>query len=254
MSVGDVSERKERPPYVKFERRAIEDVAATKREGRYIAKDVDFALIHPPYSKDCVEQKVSTWLENTKKNVRDGRIPEQWLDGWKEGYEKWKNGQEIPLDGTPIKGWGIISPAQQEMLIRINCMTVEDLARVNDEGLRRIGMGALDLRNKAKNWLQTVTDHGPLTIKMSVLEKENAVLQSQIETLMKQVEALSKNTGKDQRQEQEFHVSHETITASDLLEEDSIEKQYQAKFGKPPHHRMSAETIKRKIHDDTDSA
>ena len=243
MSVGDVSERKERPPYVKFERRAVEDVAATVREGRYVAKDVDFALIHPPYSKDCVEQKVSTWLENTKKNVRDGRIPEQWFDAWKDGYEKWKNGQEIPLDGTPIKGWGIISPAQQEMLIRINCMTVEDLARVNDEGLRRIGMGALDLRNKAKNWLQTVTDHGPLTIKMSALEKENSVLQSQVEMLIKQVEALSKNSEKSYQPAQTFHVEREAITASDLLEEESIEKQYEVKFGKPPHHRMKRESI-----------
>lgn len=114
MSVGEVSNREERPAYVRFERRPVEDKEASIREGRYMAKDVDFALITPPYSKDCVEQKVTRWLEDLERGVRDGRIPQQWATLWKEGYQKWQNGQEMPLHGTPILGWGVISPAQAE--------------------------------------------------------------------------------------------------------------------------------------------
>ena len=55
MSVGELISREERPAYVRFERRPMEDKAASIREGRYVAKDVDFALVTPPYSNDCVE-------------------------------------------------------------------------------------------------------------------------------------------------------------------------------------------------------
>jgi hypothetical protein len=219
MSVGDVSNREERPAYVRFERRPVEDKNASLNEGRYVAKDVDFALITPPYSKDCVEQKVTRWLEDLERGVRDGRIPQQWADLWREGYKKWQNGQEMPLHGTPILGWGVISPAQQKMLIAINCLTVEDLAQVNDEGMKRIGMGALELRNKAKNWLNSVKDHGGLTIQMTALEQENAGLKASLEGLKAQVEAL-----KGMIPQQSVPVNHqyveEGISASDLLDDE----------------------------------
>lgn len=221
MSVGEVSNREERPAYVRFERRPVEDKEASLREGRYMAKDVDFALVTPPYSKDCVEQKVTRWLEDLDRGVRDGRIPQQWATLWKEGYQKWQNGQEMPLHGTPILGWGVVSPAQQKMLIAINCLTVEDLAQINDEGMKRVGMGALDLRNKAKNWLASVKDHGGLTIQMSALEKENANLKASLDGLKAQVEALKGMIPQQPQMMQQPYVE-QGISASDLLEDEPV--------------------------------
>ena len=220
MSVGDVSNREERPAYVRFERRPIEDKEASLREGRYMAKDVDFALITPPYSKDCVEQKVTRWIEDLDRGLRDGRIPKQWVDLWKDGYHKWQNGQEVPLHGTPILGWGVVSPAQQKMLIAINCLTVEDLAQVNDEGMKRIGMGGLELRNKAKNWLNSVKDHGGVTIQMTALQQENNNLKASLEGLKAQVEAL-KGMIPQAQPAQVFHM-HNEISAEDLLEPEDV--------------------------------
>lgn len=191
MSASDLASREERPAHVWFERVAIEDKAASLQQGRYVAKDVDYVNVTPAYSKDCFRSKVESWMENVERDVQAGRTPERWAEHWKESYRRWQNGQEMPLTGTPIRGWGVISPAQQETLIRMNCLTVEDLADTNEEGMRRIGMGALDLRNKAKAWLATVQDHGPVTIKMAELEKENANLTTQVGTLMEQVMALS---------------------------------------------------------------
>ena len=232
MSVGEVSNREERPAYVRFERRPIEDKEASLREGRYVAKDVDFALITPPYSKDCVEQKVTRWLEDLERGVRDGRIPQQWATLWKEGYQKWQNGQEMPLHGTPILGWGVISPAQQKMLIAINCLTVEDLAQINDEGMKRVGMGGLELRNKAKNWLASVKDHGGLTIQMSALEQENAQLKASVDGLKAQVEALKGMIPQQPQMMQQPYVE-QGISASDLLDDDPASVQ----TSEPPKRR-----------------
>ena len=245
MSVGEVSNREERPAYVRFERRPVEDKEASLREGRYVAKDVDFALITPPYSKDCVEQKVTRWLEDLERGVRDGRIPQQWATLWKEGYQKWQNGQEMPLHGTPVLGWGVISPAQQKMLIAINCLTVEDLAQINDEGMKRVGMGGLELRNKAKNWLASVKDHGGLTIQMSALEQENAQLKASVDGLKAQVEALKGMIPQQPQMMQQPYVE-QGISASDLLDDDPASVQTSEppkRRGRPPKSDTSADGV-----------
>lgn len=231
MSVGELINREERPAYVRFERRPMEDKAASIREGRYVAKDVDFALVTPPYSKDCVEYKVEQWLINMDRNVRDGRIPEKWADQWKASYNSWKNGQEMPLSGTPIKGWGVLSPAQQQTLIAMNCLTVEDLAGINDEGLRRIGMGAIELRDKAKNWLASMKDHGAVTVQLAAMEQENRNLAATVEALKAQVEALKNMIP---RQPEIVQVEREPdISAAELLEDDAVVEEPKRR-GRPP--------------------
>lgn len=190
MAVGQLLERQDRPAYVRFERVAVEDKQESIRQARFVAKDVDYALITPPYSKDVVRIKVTQWITNMDQDVRNERLPASWRDEYLEAYKRWQNGQEMPLHGTPIKGWGVLSPAQQEMLTRINILTVEDLAGVNHEGLQRIGMGSMDLKNKAIAWLAQLQDKGPLTQEVAALKRDNASLLSQVETLSKQVESL----------------------------------------------------------------
>lgn len=218
MSVGDIASREERPAYVRFERRPVEDMAASQREGRYVAKDVDYAMVTPNYSKDCFEQRVDRWFASLDRDAKNGRIPQPWVQQYKKMYEAWQNGQEMPLSGTPIRGWGLISPATQEMLIRMNCMTVEDLAAINDEGMKRIGMGALDLKNKAKNWLATLQDHGPIAQQMTNLETENRILKSQVDTLQTQVKGLL--AAMPQATTVPESAPDGEITASDLLEDE----------------------------------
>ena len=232
MSVGEVLNREERPAYVRFERRPMEDKKASIDAGRYVAKDVDFALVTPPYSKDCVEYKVEQWLINMDRNVRDGRIPERWADQWKASYQSWKNGQEMPLHGTPIKGWGVVSPAQQQTLIAMNCLTVEDLAGINDEGLRRIGMGAVELRDKAKNWLASMKDHGAVTVQLAAMEQENRNLAATVETLKAQVEALKGMIPK--QPEVLVQVGREPeINADELLDDEPVVEEPKRR-GRPP--------------------
>jgi polyhydroxyalkanoate synthesis regulator phasin len=113
-----------------------------------------------------------------------------WIEMFRRKYEAWKKGQEMPIEGTPIRGWGVISPAQQEMLIHIGIMTVEDLAAVNDEGMRRIGIGAVELKTKAKAWIAQLRDKGPLTMHVTALEKENARLKETVSALETEVAKL----------------------------------------------------------------
>ena len=103
----------------------------------------------------------------------------------------------------------------------MNCLTVEDLAGANDEGLRRMGMGAIDLRNKAKTWLSSMSDHGGVTVKMAALEQENAVLKASVDTLQKQVDALIAAVKNDAPQITQYYEPEKNeISASDLLDDE----------------------------------
>jgi len=192
-AIGEIAQRGDRPAYVTFERIAVEDKAESTRQGHYVAKDVDYVNVTPAYSKDMWKSKVPQWLDNMKSDVMNGRLPQEWMDAYLRKYEAWKNGQALPLEGTAIKGWGVISPAQQEILLRMNILTVEDLAGINDEGLKRIGMGAMELKNKARAWIAQLNDKGPLTIKMASIEQENALLRGTISSLEAKIEKLARS-------------------------------------------------------------
>lgn len=217
----NLEKREDRPAYVRFQRRPIEDRSAGQREGRYVAKDVDYVLVTPPYSRDVFEQVATDWLAQMKKDAMNGRLPQEWYERYEQAYERWKKGEEMPLNGTPIKGWPVVSPAQQQNLVALNILTVEDLAAANDEGRRRIGMGAQDLCDKAKAWLSQSKDKGPLTMELSALKAENRSLKTRNEELEIRVRDLAERVEILQRggllREHFEERAPEAIAASDII-------------------------------------
>jgi hypothetical protein len=182
-SVTDLFQAKELPPYVVFETRAFEDPVASREAGHYVAVDVDVALIVPRGSRDRVMKKVHEWLPQVEVQVSEGRIPPEWLNAYRNGYRAWKEGQEAPIDGTDIKNWPVIGPAQLKMLQEWHVRSVEELANANEELLRRVGMGARELQNKARAWLCSANDVGKVTEQLAQMQKELEILRERNITL-----------------------------------------------------------------------
>ena len=190
MSVMDVVNRKTIRSWVQFEQRDVEDKVAGAALGKYVGVDADFVIITPAYGKDDVHKTVTSWKEGLTAQLQEGKISQEDVNYYLARYDAWKKGLDMPVDGSPIKGWGVISPAQQKLLISVGILTVEDLATINDEGVRRIGMGAVELRRKANAWIAQLNDKGQLTQKMAGIESENEVLKGQVATLTEQVNKL----------------------------------------------------------------
>lgn len=182
--------KEQRPSYVVFERRPVEDRAASLQNGRFMTKDVDFAIITPIGSKDRISREVTEWFTALEQNVREERIPANWLPQYRAAYDAWKKGEEIPLNGTPIKGWTVLSPSQQANVIGADIRTVEDLAQVSDEAMRRIGMGALELRDKAQAWLKAAAGPGIAAQEVSSLKAKNRQLEMQVKNLEETIQDL----------------------------------------------------------------
>lgn len=187
-----INHDQDRMPFVRFERVAVEDKAESLVAGHYVAKDVDMANITPPYSKDVMKYKVANWLDQLKTDSMNGRIPPEWVDKYQMAYDAWQKGQELPLDGFPIKGWGVCSPAQQETLIKMHVLTVEQLAAMTHEGIQRVGMGGQDLKNKAVAWLQALKKAGPVTVENAALKKRVENQESTISGLESKVSELTR--------------------------------------------------------------
>lgn len=187
-------------PYVAFETRPEENRKKSEELGYVFMEDVHYARITPPGSRDVHYEKLPAWWMKLDREARSGRLLPQWIDAWKSNYERFRKGQEIPEDGTPIRGWTMITAAQQENLIACNVKTVEDLATLPSEGMGRIGMGALELRRRAESWLAQRDTNGAGATKLAAALRENEQLKATIASLTEKVDALSKQSdGKAKR-------------------------------------------------------
>lgn len=179
-------------PYVMFETRTIEDVKATRERNMPVFKDQHYARITPPGSRDVQLEKLPNWWEKLDHEYRSGRVMAQWIEKWKSDYARYEKGQEIPVDGTPIRGWKLLSGAQQETLIRMNILTVEALANINSEAMSHLGIGALEFKRRAESWIQQTQGKAPLAIEMASLKGENDVLKATVQNLTEKVQYLSR--------------------------------------------------------------
>lgn len=185
----------DRPPYVSFELRAVEDRTNSIEAGHYVSKDVPFVLITPAGSKDRIEREAEDWFQYLQSQVQAERFPSEWYRAYKHAYEEWTKGNEPVLDGTDIKNWPVASPAQVKMLLAWNVRTVEDLARANEETLRRLGMGGHALKEKAIEWLSSAGSQGKVVEQIAALRAELADLKSENKELRQRVaEAEAKAT------------------------------------------------------------
>lgn len=178
-----IAETKDRPAYVRFERRPIEDRAASEAKGSHVSKDVDFAVVTPVGTKDEIIKLVSDWMPDLKQKVKEGRLPAQHEEFYVRSYEAWKKNEELPVEGTAIKGWQVISPAQQANILAANVRTVEDLAQASGEALGRIGMGGIELKQKAEAWLKASKDVGVVVQANAALTARCANLEAQVKSL-----------------------------------------------------------------------
>jgi hypothetical protein len=190
--IGDVLDRKNIAALVRFERVAVEDHGAKSVNGVLPTIDIEYVYVTPPYSSGNSEvvKKAGPWLEDCHRKAKNGLLDPRHAAHYQAQYDAWKTGLELPPEGTPIRGWQMLTPAQQENCIRLKIPTVEYLAAATDEGLKAMGMGALDLKRKAIAWLAQAHDKGPLTLEMAKMQKENDALKVSIETLQEQVKAL----------------------------------------------------------------
>lgn len=177
-----------RPPYIEFEQRAVEDRDATIKAGHIVYKDVDFVISRQIGSVNTVEKIATEWLADQQNLADKNRIPREWLDHYRKRYDEYKQGLEPSVNGTALRLWPAISKADVENCVRLKILTVEDLAQINDDTMRLLGMGARALQQKAQAYLDSRGDTA--TEELAALRQKAEDQAATIESLLQKVTEL----------------------------------------------------------------
>ena len=182
---------KERPPYVQFHEEPVEYRDSAELGGAIKYRMVDMVEITPVGDKNKVVREVEQWLKYLDQQANLGRYNPEWIDYFRRAYRAWKEKQEMPVNGTPIRAWPAVTAGEVKALEHANLRTVEDLAQAGNDALTRVGMGARSLQNRAKDWL-AIQESGSasLVVQVDALKTANAELTSQIKVMSERLRAF----------------------------------------------------------------
>ena len=93
-------------------------------------------------------------------------------------YKAFVDGNEAPPEGTPVKEWASISPANLAACKVNKIYTVEQLAEAPDESLQRGGL--VGLKYKAIDWLANNADSVVLSRLRDEVDKLKDQLKDQV--------------------------------------------------------------------------
>ena len=159
------------PAIPQFFTEAVKLEWKSRQEGRPIFEDREFVRIIIP---------------GDRRSMAVEAVNEGHQQRWPREYDAFRAGREAPLEGTPLSEWpvSLMSPARVQELAYFNLRTVEQLAAVNDAQLQGLGMGARELRERAKTWLE-VAAKGAAPIERLVSRNEE--LTREIERLTREL-------------------------------------------------------------------
>lgn len=119
-------------------------------------QDREFIRIINPGGKDVIEREVRDSDKVT----------------WISQYQAFKNNVEYEGEGTKLTDVSFLSKAEIEMCKKGKIFTIEQLASINDVGMKALGMGARTLTQKAINWLDGRKNIDTVVNKLYALEKK----------------------------------------------------------------------------------
>lgn len=181
-------------PHVRFETRSEEDRAGSIEQGRKVYRDRDWVIITPPGGKDVVENHAEQWLANIRDRSQVGQYDPEWVDTFSKMYSLFKEGKELPEEGTPLRmSTTIFTPAEIANCLAVNIRTLEQLANANEEAMGRIGMGGRALKLRAQEAIKIGEGKGDalkveaLEVELAELKKRNADLMNVVQDMKEQM-------------------------------------------------------------------
>jgi hypothetical protein len=157
----------------RFHLAEVQDPNATAREGRPIFRMEERVEIIMP------------GIAHLTKPVH--RVSQEDIDRWPDQYARFKAGQEMAREGTPLEQWPILNRAMVLELKALDIFTVEECAGLSDQAIQRIKMYGYQLREKARAYL----DDGQRMALTETLSRDKEQLLSQVAELSTKVDELS---------------------------------------------------------------
>lgn len=157
---------------VEFYEDALEVPFESEQAGRPVYRQAEFVRI-------VIRGDLTNVIETTVSETHKRDFPQQ--------YERFKKGLTAAVEGTPLNMWPPLTKSQVKDLNYFEIQSVEQLADVSDAVCAKIGMGAIELRGKARAWL-LASQNAEVVVKQAA---ENDQLRNEIEMLKEQMGQLT---------------------------------------------------------------
>lgn len=174
-------------PFVRFETQVEE---TRNEDGHIVRKNKYYVYITPAGGKDEVMKVAEDWIiELRNKALTRGPFDsaashyEEWHRHYSKGFAEYKNGEEMTMDGTPLRACMAFMKSEVAQAEAVKIFSLEQLAGCNDEALRNMGVGGRSLKNKANEILAT-TDKNRGAEKIISLELKIEQLEERIMAML----------------------------------------------------------------------
>lgn len=159
--------------YPKWKRNNFE----SEKQGREVGELKDYVMIIcPGQPKSEVHQEV--------KAEHQAEYPAEWA--------AYKAGKEQRINGTPIELLPGLETSRADSMKALYVHTIEQLAEASEPALRAIGMGALELQQRAKAFMQkNSTEAVQLREQLAAKDEQIADLQTGLQQLKEQLQELT---------------------------------------------------------------
>lgn len=160
--------------FVEFYQESVEFKAESEKEGRPIFKEIDFIRIQTPGDRN---------------NILEVKATDHYKQKFAREYAAYKSRSSEGAVGTILSQWPQITKSQVKEAEYFNVKTVEQLSTLNDNTVQRMGMGWMELRNKAKAYIDAASGSAETTRLAAENERLRADFEALKEQLMGQPEA-----------------------------------------------------------------
>ena len=182
-----------------------------KTEYRAAKDPIEWVLIAPLGAEF---EKTQTWHRVAKIKPDDDIEPDKagsatyqdMIAKWAiigPAYAAWKNGQELPDDGTPLSAWSGVTAEQAKFMRSVGVRTVEEVRDMGEATVEKLRFpNARKLPSLAASWLdgEQVAEKDE---KILALEDKVAAMTEMLEESMKNAKADKPKRGRPPKQEVE---------------------------------------------------
>jgi hypothetical protein len=178
--------------HITFFVEAVQDKAASLKEGRPIFKDQEFVRIKfvADKNRELVAPAHDKYKFMRDPITGDGQYITYAMD-FPRHYQAFKDGLAVAGEGTPIEELPFITAAKRAELKALHIHTAEALAQLDGTPLQRLGIGGRELKNQAEAFLAKAKDSALETR----LAAQNASLTEELEKMKAQMADLMRMQG-----------------------------------------------------------
>lgn len=117
-------------------------------------------------------------------------VDDRLREMYKRNYQAFKEGREMPTDGTAVENWLGADHSYTLLLKSMHLRTVEAVAEMSDAAVKELGLGGSELRRKAQVFLEVQRDG----VKADVLAAKDETI-ADLQRRLKALEAKASDVG-----------------------------------------------------------